>query len=99
MPCICAGGLRYTAQAFFANWAAVLLLVLVAQSLGLVIGALVPFPKTAQTITTVVALSMVLVAGFFVTGVAVWIGWLRWISFIFYGYNLLLVQPMPCALC
>ena len=52
---------------------------LVAQSLGLVIGALVPFPKTAQTITTVVALSMVLVAGFFVTDVAVWIGWLKWI--------------------
>ena len=76
---LAAGGLRYTAQAFFANWAAVLLLVLVAQSLGLVIGALVPFPKTAQTITTVVALSMVLVAGFFVTGVPVWIGWLKWI--------------------
>lgn len=55
------GGLRLSAGAFFANWAAVLLLVLVAQSFGLCIGALVPHPKTAQTITTVAALSMVLV--------------------------------------
>lgn len=71
------GGLRATAAAFFSNLAAIVLLLLVAQSLGLVIGALVPFPKTAQTITTVVALSMVLVAGFFVTNIPVWIAWLR----------------------
>ena len=56
------GGLRLSAGAFFANWASVLLLVLVAQSFGLVIGALVPIPKTAQTITTVAALTMVLVS-------------------------------------
>ena len=35
------GGLRSTASAFFSNWAAIILLLLVAQSFGLVIGALV----------------------------------------------------------
>ena len=73
------GGLRATPQAFFSNWAAIVLLLLVAQSLGLVIGALVPFPKTAQTITTVAALSMVLVAGFFVTNIPDWISWLKYV--------------------
>ncbi|KAK9808606.1 hypothetical protein WJX72_000468 [[Myrmecia] bisecta] len=84
------GGLRYTPAAFFANWASVLLLVLVAQSLGLLIGATVSLPKTAQTIASVVALANVLVAGFFVVNIAPWIGWLKYVSFIFYGYNLLL---------
>ena len=151
----------------------VLLLVLVAQSFGLLVGAVVPIPKTAQTLTTVVALSMVsdqflnrgscpsscllinilrepsqnpasscrpsctilpytsyyssaftswgpltchtktadidspfrvdapchplrfcalqvLVAGFFVTNIPDWIGWLRYVSFIYYCYSLLI---------
>ena len=53
------GGLHYSAGAFFATLFSVLLLVLVAQSFGLLVGAVVPIPKTAQTLTTVVALSMV----------------------------------------
>lgn len=53
------GGLHYSAGGFFATLFSVLLLVLVAQSFGLLVGAVVPIPKTAQTLTTVVALSMV----------------------------------------
>jgi ABC-type multidrug transport system ATPase subunit len=84
------GGLRYTPGAFFATWSALILLLLVAQSFGLLVGAIVPIPKTAQTITTVVALVMILTAGFFVFQIPVWIGWMRYLSFIFYGYNLLI---------
>jgi hypothetical protein len=84
------GGLHFSAGAFFATLFSVLLLVLVAQSFGLLVGAVVPIPKTAQTLTTVVALSMVLVAGFFVTNIPVWIGWLRYLSFIYYCYSLLI---------
>lgn len=50
-----------TAAAFFANWATVMLTQLVAQSFGLLIGATVMVPKTAQTITSVVMLGMMLV--------------------------------------
>lgn len=42
------GGLTYSAGAFFATLFSVLLLVLVAQSFGLLVGAVVPVPKTAQ---------------------------------------------------
>lgn len=42
------GGLQYSAGAFFATLFSVLLLVLVAQSFGLLVGAVVPVPKTAQ---------------------------------------------------
>ena len=52
---------RRTASAFFANWATVMLTQLVAQSFGLLIGATVMVPKTAQTITAVTMLGMMLV--------------------------------------
>ena len=55
------GGLRPTAGAFFANWAAVMLVTLVAQTFGLLIGATVMDAKTAQTVTAVVMLTMMLV--------------------------------------
>jgi hypothetical protein len=53
---------RLTAWAFFANWASVILVMLTAQSLGLLVGALVTNPKIGQTIVSVLALSMVLVS-------------------------------------
>ena len=39
------GGLRYSAGAFFANWATVMLTLLTAEGVGLLIGATVTFPK------------------------------------------------------
>lgn len=55
------GGLRLTAGAFFANWLGTMLVTLVAQSFGLLIGATVMDAKTAQTVTAVVMLTMMLV--------------------------------------
>lgn len=52
---------RYNAGSFFANWAAVLLSLLTAQSIGLLVGSVVTHPKTGQTIATITALTMVLV--------------------------------------
>ncbi len=48
---------------FFANWTAVLLATLVAQSFGLLIGATVMHVKTAQTLTAVLMLTFMLVRG------------------------------------
>jgi len=53
-------------------------------------GATVMVPKTAQTITSVIMLTMMLVGGFYVTNIPAWIAWLKYLSFIYYGYNLLL---------
>ncbi|EIE22543.1 hypothetical protein COCSUDRAFT_16269, partial [Coccomyxa subellipsoidea C-169] len=84
------GGLRLTAGAFFGNWLGTMLVTLVAQSFGLLIGATVMEAKTAQTVTAVIMLTMMLVGGFYVTTIPVWIAWLKYLSFIYYGYNLLL---------
>lgn len=83
-------GLRLSAWAFLSNWAAVTLCLLVAQSFGLLIGATVMVPKTAQTITAIIMLTMMLVGGFYVTTIPAWIAWLKYASFVYYGYNLLL---------
>jgi hypothetical protein len=56
------GGLR-SGGWFFANWSAVVLSTLVAQSFGLLIGATVMQPKTAQTIASVLMLTFMLVRG------------------------------------
>jgi hypothetical protein len=71
------GGLRADAGSFFANLAALLLIVLNAQSWGLMLGGLFMDPKTAQAVTTVVMLSFLLVSGFYVKDVPVWIGWIK----------------------
>ena len=59
-PCHLQGGLRLTPAAFFCNWFATVLVTLVAQSLGLLIGATVMNAKTAQTVTAVIMLTMML---------------------------------------
>ncbi|BDA45889.1 ABC transporter G family member 14 [Coccomyxa sp. Obi] len=84
------GGLRLTAGAFFGNWLGTMLTTLVAQSFGLLIGATVMEAKTAQTVTAVIMLTMMLVGGFYVTTIPVWIAWLKYLSFVYYGYDLLL---------
>ncbi|KAJ9515493.1 hypothetical protein QJQ45_016484 [Haematococcus lacustris] len=78
------GGLRPEAGAFFGNWLSMLLVVLVAQGWGLLIGGLFMVPKTAQTVTTVIMLSLMLVGGYYVRDVPVWIRWLRYLSFIYW---------------
>ena len=50
------GGLRATPTAFFSNYFTVILLLLVAQSYGLLLGAAVMNAKTAQTIATILIL-------------------------------------------
>ncbi|KAL0032350.1 hypothetical protein WJX79_006390 [Trebouxia sp. C0005] len=81
------GHLRYTAAAFFANFFTVILVMLVAQSYGLLLGTIVMVPKTAQTLAAIIMLTFILTGGYFVRGIPVWISWFKYISFIFYGYG------------
>lgn len=46
-------------------------------------------PKAAQTVTTVVMLTFMLVGGYYVRNVPVWIGWIKYISFVYWGNSLL----------
>eukprot|EP00193_Tetraselmis_chui_P015613 CAMPEP_0177781214 /NCGR_PEP_ID=MMETSP0491_2-20121128/17710_1 /TAXON_ID=63592 /ORGANISM="Tetraselmis chuii, Strain PLY429" /LENGTH=721 /DNA_ID=CAMNT_0019301223 /DNA_START=294 /DNA_END=2459 /DNA_ORIENTATION=+ len=84
------GGLRLEAWAFFANLATVLLSLLVAQTLGLLLGAGVDNVKTAQTFATVFMLTIMLIGGYYVSVVPAWIAWVKYLSFIYYTYNMTL---------
>jgi ABC-type Na+ efflux pump permease subunit len=57
------GGLRPTAEAFLSHTATVMLLVLVASSMGLLIGACVTQVKRAQTVASVLMLAVMLTVG------------------------------------
>ncbi|GMH34285.1 hypothetical protein BSKO_02119 [Bryopsis sp. KO-2023] len=83
-------GLRPTFFAFLSHWAAMMLSLLTAQSVGLIIGASVMDFKKAQTITTLMMLTMMLTGGFYIRKIPGWLKWLKYCSFIFYGYNLLM---------
>eukprot|EP00879_Flechtneria_rotunda_P023260 GHRR01024602.1.p1 GENE.GHRR01024602.1~~GHRR01024602.1.p1 ORF type:complete len:119 (-),score=25.26 GHRR01024602.1:822-1178(-) len=43
-----------------------------------------------QTVTTVVILTFLLVGGYYVRNIPVWIAWIRYLSFLFWGYNLVI---------
>jgi hypothetical protein len=60
------------------------------QSLGLLLGAAFMNPKNAQTIATIIMLSFMLVGGYYVRGIPVWIDWVKYISYVYWGFNLLL---------
>ena len=83
------GGLRADALAFLGNWLAVLLTVLVGQSLGLLLGTAVMNPKVAQTFATVLMLTFMLTAGFYVDDIPVWIGWMKYLGFTYYTWRIL----------
>lgn len=84
------GALRLSAGAFFATLWSVLLVVLLAQSVGLMLGAIFMNPKNAQTVSTVIMLTFMLVGGYYVRGIPAWIAWVKYLSFVYWGYNLLL---------
>jgi hypothetical protein len=43
-----------------------------------------------QTVTTVVILTFLLVGGYYVRNIPVWISWIRYLSFLYWGYNLMI---------
>ncbi|MEW5318872.1 MAG: hypothetical protein WDW38_010056 [Sanguina aurantia] len=95
-------GLRLDAGAFFANWITLLLIVLVAQSVGLLLGAMVQDATTAWSIANVLTLGLMLVGGFYVQAMPVWISWVKYISWIRWGFDLTLKieyrhRPMDCS--
>jgi len=80
--------MKATAGAFFATWTSILLVLFVAQAWGLWIGGLTMEPRKAQTVSTIIILTFLLVGGFYVKDVPVWIGWIKYFSFIYWGNNL-----------
>ncbi|CAL9079047.1 unnamed protein product [Musa textilis] len=82
------GGLKPVAANFFMNLAVLLLSVLVAQGLGLALGALVMDLKTATTLGSVLMLSFMLAGGFYVQNIPPFIAWIKYISLSYYTFKL-----------
>ena len=80
-------GLTLTAQAYFETMALVLLVIFVAGSLGLFLGALFLDMKRAQSAATVVMLTFMLTGGFFIRNLPAWIGWIKYLSFMTYTFQ------------
>ncbi|CAK9152980.1 unnamed protein product [Ilex paraguariensis] len=83
-------GLRQSAGSFFLTMLTVLLSIVAAQGLGLAIGATMMDLKRATTLASVTVMTFMLAGGYFVKEVPVFISWLRYLSFNYHTYKLLL---------
>lgn len=91
-------GLKATATHFFLSILTVFLSIIAAQGLGLAIGATLLDIKKATTLASVTVMTFMLAGGFFVKRVPPFISWLRYLSFNYHTYRLLLkvqYDPVP----
>ncbi|XP_030927456.1 ABC transporter G family member 22 isoform X2 [Quercus lobata] len=83
-------GLRLSAGPFFLTMLTVFLCIVAAQGLGLAIGATLMDLKRATTLASVTVMTFMLAGGFFVQRVPIFISWIRYMSFNYHTYKLLL---------
>ncbi|KAL0346952.1 UNVERIFIED_CONTAM: ABC transporter G family member 22 [Sesamum calycinum] len=83
-------GLRMTVGSFFLTLVTVFLCIIAAQGLGLAIGATLMDLKRATTLASVTVMTFMLAGGYFVKDVPTFISWLRYLSFNYHTYKLLL---------
>ncbi|KAL8129461.1 hypothetical protein V2J09_018616 [Rumex salicifolius] len=83
-------GLKLKAETFFLTMLTVFLCIVAAQGLGLAIGASLMDLKRATTLASVAVMAFMLAGGYFVKSVPVFICWLRYLSFNYHTYKLLL---------
>ncbi|KAE8804495.1 hypothetical protein D1007_19533 [Hordeum vulgare] len=83
-------GLNPAPAAFALTLLVILSYVLVAEGLGLAIGALMMDAKRASTLATVIMLAYLLTGGFYVHNVPVFMIWAKYSSFTYYCYRLLI---------
>eukprot|EP00268_Persea_americana_P001450 TRINITY_DN10449_c1_g1_i2.p1 TRINITY_DN10449_c1_g1~~TRINITY_DN10449_c1_g1_i2.p1 ORF type:complete len:661 (-),score=57.66 TRINITY_DN10449_c1_g1_i2:408-2390(-) len=84
------GGLKPDPASFILSLLVVLLSVLVSQSLGLAFGAILMDVKQATTLASVTTLVFLIAGGYYIQQIPPFIIWLKYLSFSFYCYKLLL---------
>ncbi|XP_058103740.1 ABC transporter G family member 14 [Magnolia sinica] len=84
------GGLKPDPTSFILSLLVVLYSVLVSQSLGLAIGAILMDVKQATTLASVTTLVFLIAGGYYIQQIPPFIIWLKYLSFSFYCYKLLL---------
>ncbi|XP_039113797.1 ABC transporter G family member 9-like [Dioscorea cayenensis subsp. rotundata] len=83
-------GLKPMPTNFFIYLSVVFLCALVTQGVGFAIGAAVMDFKVATMLASVIMLTFLLAGGFFVQHVPIFIAWIKYISYIYYTFKLLL---------
>ncbi|WCJ34140.1 ABC-2 type transporter family protein [Euphorbia peplus] len=83
-------GLKMSIAPFFLSLLTVFLCIVAAQGLGLAIGATLMDLKKATTLASVTVMTFMLAGGFFVKKVPIFIAWIRYMSFNYHTYKLLL---------
>ncbi|XP_031377217.1 ABC transporter G family member 14 [Punica granatum] len=84
------GGLRPDPITFILSLLIVLYSVLVSQSLGLAFGAILMDVKQATTLASVTTLVFLIAGGYYVQQIPPFIEWLKYLSYSYYCYRLLL---------
>ncbi|KAJ1386446.1 ABC-2 type transporter [Sesbania bispinosa] len=96
-------GLKTNIVNFLYTLLSLLLNVLVAQGLGLALGAVVLNQKSATTLASVIMLCFLLAGGFYVQNVPSFIAWVKYISISYYTYQLFIGsqyhtgETYPCS--
>ncbi|KAI3897407.1 hypothetical protein MKW92_040205 [Papaver armeniacum] len=83
-------GLRLSVGPFFLTMLTLFLSIVAAQGLGLAIGATLMDVKKATTLASVAVMTFMLAGGFFVKKVPAFISWIRYVSFNYHTYRLLI---------
>uniref|UniRef100_A0A5B7B0A4 Putative ABC transporter G family member 14 n=1 Tax=Davidia involucrata TaxID=16924 RepID=A0A5B7B0A4_DAVIN len=84
------GGLKPNPITFILSLLVVLYNVLVSQSLGLAIGAILMDVKQATTLASVTTLVFLIAGGYYIQQIPPFIVWLKYLSYSYYCYKLLL---------
>ncbi|GMH09638.1 hypothetical protein Nepgr_011479 [Nepenthes gracilis] len=84
------GGLKPNPMTFILSLLVVLYNVLVAQGLGLAIGAILMDIKPATTLASVTTLVFLIAGGYYIQQIPPFILWLKYLSYSYYCYKLLL---------
>lgn len=84
------GGLKPDPQTFILTLLVILYNVLISQGLGLALGAVLMNVKQATTLASVTMLIFLLAGGYYVQKTPPFISWLKYVSFSYYCYKMLL---------
>ncbi|KAJ1695253.1 hypothetical protein LUZ63_011951 [Rhynchospora breviuscula] len=84
------GSLSPNPATFIVSLCIVLFSVLVAQSLGLAVGAVLMEVKQGTTLASVITMAFLIAGGYYVQHIPPFIAWLKYLSYSFYCYKLLL---------
>ncbi|KAL5710162.1 ABC transporter G member 26 [Ranunculus cassubicifolius] len=83
-------GFKRTVSCFFMTHFAILLIVITSQGAGELFGAMVLSIKRAGMIASLVLMLFLLTGGYYVQHIPAFMQWLKYISFMYYGFRLLL---------